>query len=130
MMILLWTIYTLRKYKIGRICHNDKLLMALGTRAFTWTMLEYFPLGWGLLRLGITMLLCSDIELSYIVFFYGKGGRERHGKWKYGKGVWEMGYGQTGSWARGYGKGDMGKGHMGKRDHGQGVGDMGKGDLN
>ena len=82
--------------------------MALGTRAFTWTMLEYFPVQWGLLRLGITMILCSDIELSYIVFFYGKGGRERHGKWKYGKGG--MGYGQTGSWARGMGKGVWEKG--------------------
>ena len=75
--------------------------MALGTRAFTWTMLEYFPVRWGLLRLGISMILCSDIELSYIVFFYGKGGRGRHGKWKYGKGG--MG---NGVWANGI----MGKG--------------------
>ena len=77
--------------------------MALGTRAFTWTMLEYFPVQWGLLRLGITMILCSDIELSYIVFFYGEGGDMGNGNM--GKGVWEMGYGQTGSWARGRGHG-------------------------
>jgi len=60
-MIELWTIYTLRKYLSSRICHTDKVFMALVTSPFSWTYyVRAFPVGWALLKLGcVTMISFS-----------------------------------------------------------------------
>ena len=42
--------------------------MTLVASPFSWTNLfEYSPMGWGLLKLAVIMIVCSDIELSYIL---------------------------------------------------------------
>ena len=44
--------------------------MTLVASPFSWTNLfEYSPMGWGLLKLAVIMIVCSDIELSYILSF-------------------------------------------------------------
>jgi len=59
-MIELWTIYTLRKYLSSRICHTDKVFMALVTSPFSWTYyVRAFPRGVGTAQTRV----CYDDKL-------------------------------------------------------------------
>ena len=59
-MIELWTIYTLRKLPSSRICHTDKVFMALVTTPFSWTYyVRVFPRGVGTAQTRI----CYDDKL-------------------------------------------------------------------
>ena len=50
--------------------------MALVTSPFSWTyFVRVFPRWWGLLKLDAIMIVCSDIELSYILSFRCDPGR-------------------------------------------------------